>query len=416
MSSGKILLLVATIVVLLGIGAGWYYFSHKANETTAAQQPGKKILFYRDPMDPSMVSDKPGKSPMGMEMVPVYEGEQGGGVSIDPTVVQNIGVRYERARRRMLTKTIRTSGKIDYDERRMYAVSPKISGWVEKLYVNYTGKTVRKGEPLLDYYSPDLLSAQGEYLIAWKNRRDSAEGGTTTLLARTRQKLQLWDISDAQIHHLETTQVPEKTMSLLAPESGIVVEKNVIEGANVMAGTTIFRIADLSTVWVNADVFEYEAPAVKIGQRATVSLSYLPGKTYIGRVAYIYPYLNPETRTLRVRIELQNPHLEFKPEMYTTVELRSTLPINAVTVPEQAVIHSGERNVVVVSRGNNHFESRDVTLGMLADGYYQVLDGINEGDSVVVSSQFLIDSESNLKTALSQMKPGASAAQDSHSH
>lgn len=379
-------------------------------DSTRAED-GKRVLYWRDPMNPTMRSDKPGKSPMGMEMVPVYEGEAGGGIKIDPTTVQNIGVRYETAQRRALSKTIRTVGKVDYDEKRLYFVNTKISGWVEKLYVNYTGKFVKKGEPLLEIYSPELVSAEEEYIIAFAYK--DTDPDQAELFRRAHRKLMYWDIPHDQINRLEQTRQPEKTMALVAPETGVVVEKNVLEGGNIMAGTDLYKIADLSTVWVYADIYEYEVPFVKVGQEANVTLAYTPGEVFTGKVSYIFPYLNSETRTIRVRIEIPNPLGALKPEMFATVELQSPLAVEAVAVPEQAVIHSGERNVVVVALGDGRFESRNVSLGVLAGGYYQVLDGINEGESIVVSSQFLIDSESNLKAVLQGMSAGSGSTADS---
>lgn len=407
MNKNQLRILVGAVILVLVVVGIYFIFVSGKNESDSPAQAteGKRILYYRDPMDPTMRSDKPGKSPMGMDMVPVYEGEEGGGIKIDPTTVQNIGVRYETAQRRALSKTIRTVGKVDYDERKLYYVNAKISGWIDKLYVNYTGKFVRKGEPLLEIYSPELVSAEEEYIIALKYKNtDSSQ--SQELYSRAHRKLMYWDISHEQIQRLEVTRQPEKTMALVAPATGVVVEKNVLQGGNIMAGTNLYKIADLSTVWVNAEVYEYEVPFVKVGQRATVTLAYIPGKAITGRVSYIYPYLNPDTRTVRVRVEIPNPNLLLKPEMFATVELQSPVAISAVAIPEQAVIHSGERNVVVLSRGDGRFESRDVKLGILAGGYYQVLDGVQEGEKIVVSSQFLLDSESNLKAVLLTMSPG----------
>ncbi len=405
------------LLILVVVGGYFIFFASKETSSTATQTTqGKRILYYRDPMDPTMRSDKPGKSPMGMDMVPVYEGEADGGIKIDPTTVQNTGVRYETAQRRALSKTIRTVGKVDYDEKKLYYVNTKISGWVDKLYVNYTGKFVRKGEPLLEIYSPELVSAEEEYIIALKYKNvEPRQSGQAELYNRAHRKLMFWDISHEQIDRLEATGKIEKTMALVAPATGVIVEKNVLQGGNIMAGTNLFKIADLSTVWVNAEVYEYEVPFIKVGQRATVTLAYIPGKVITGRVSYIYPYLNPDTRTVRVRVEIPNPNLLLKPEMFATVELQSPVTINAVAVPEQAVIHSGERNVVVVSRGDGRFESRDVKLGVLAGGYYQVLDGVQDGEKIVVSSQFLLDSESNLKAVLQKMSPSAELPMDSAS-
>ncbi|MBI5473563.1 MAG: efflux RND transporter periplasmic adaptor subunit [Ignavibacteriae bacterium] len=418
MNKNQISILVGIVLlVLVVVGVYFIFFSTKepSSEGTSTAQ-GKRILYYRDPMDPTMRSDKPGKSPMGMDMVPVYEGEEGGGIKIDPTTVQNIGVRYETAQRRNLSKTIRTVGKVDYDERKLFYVNTKISGWIDKLYADYTGKFVRKGDRLLEIYSPELVSAEEEYIIALKYKNaDSTQTGEQELYRRAHRKLMYWDISHEQIQRLEATRQPEKTMALVAPATGVIVEKNVLQGGNIMAGTNLYKIADLSTVWVNAEVYEYEVPFIKVGQRAAVTLAYIPGKVIAGRVSYIYPYLNPDTRTVRVRVEIPNPNFALKPEMFATVELQSPVTITAVAVPEQAVIHSGERNVVVLSRGDGRFESRDVKLGVLADGYYQVVDGVQEGEKIVVSSQFLLDSESNLKSALQTMSPNGELPMDSAS-
>lgn len=409
------ILVGAVMLVFVVIGVYFIFFSGKNESDSPAQATqGRRILYYRDPMDPAMRSDKPGKSPMGMDMVPVYEGEEGGGIKIDPTTVQNTGVRYETAQRRALSKTIRTAGKVDYDERKLYYLNTKISGWVDKLFVNYTGKFVRKGEPLLEIYSPELVSAGEEYIIALKYKGDDSTQ-SQELYSRAHQKLMYWDIPHEQIQRLEATRQPEKTMALVAPETGIIIEKNVLQGGNIMAGTNLFKIADLSTVWVHAEVYEYEVPFIKVGQRATITLAYIQGKVFTGRVSYIYPYLNPDTRTVRVRIEIPNPNLLLKPEMFTTVELQSPVTVHVVAIPEQAVIHSGERNVVVVSRGDGRFESRDVKLGVLASGYYQVLDGVQDGEKIVVSSQFLLDSESNLKTVLQKMSHSGDMPMDSAS-
>ena len=417
MNKNQIRILAGIVVLLLVVVGVYFIFSSSdstSGETSTAQ--GKRILYYRDPMDPTMRSDKPGKSPMGMDMVPVYEGEEGGGIKIDPTTIQNIGVRYETAQRRKLSKTIRTVGKVDYDERKLFYVNTKISGWIDKLFVDYTGKFVRKGEPLLEIYSPELVSAEEEYIIALKYKNaDSTLSGEQELYRRAHRKLMYWDISHSQIQRLEETRQPEKTMALVAPATGVIVEKNVLQGGNIMAGTNLYKIADLSTVWVNAEVYEYEVPFIKVGQRAAVTLAYIPGKVITGRVSYIYPYLNPDTRTVRVRVEIPNPNFTLKPEMFATVELQSPVTVTAVAVPEQAVIHSGERNVVVLSRGDGRFESRDVKLGVLAGGYYQVLDGVQEGEKIVVSSQFLLDSESNLKAVFQTMSPSSELPTDSAS-
>lgn len=373
----------------------------------------KKIAYYKDPMHPWFTSDKPGKAPdCGMEMVPVYEGESDAkGIKIDPVTVQNIGVKVEDVKIRKLKKLIRTVGKVQTDETKVYSINSKIMGWVEKLHVDYTGKPVRKGEPLLELYSPELVSTQEEYLQAIRYQKqlaqssiDDARKGAENLVQSAERRLQYWDISEAEIKTLEERGTPNKTMTFYSPVDGIVIEKMVFKGQNVMAGMELYKIADLSTVWVIADIYQYELPWVKVGQKVDIELSYSSGKKFRGTVTYIYPMLSMETRTAKVRVEVRNtPALEFKPEMFATVQIASPIVVNAVAVPDQAIIRSGERNIAVIALGGGYFDPREVKLGVTADGYVQILDGVKEGEKIVVSSQFLIDSESNLKAAVSKM-------------
>lgn len=372
----------------------------------------KKIAYYQDPMHPWYTSDKPGKAPdCGMDLVPVYEGEENvEGIKIDPTVVQNIGVKTEIVSKRKLTKEIRTVGKIDYDETRLYSINTKFMGWVEKLYVNYTGKYVSKGEKLMDIYSPDLVSTQEEYLQAvnyrksLENSSDEVKKGADDLVQSAKRRLVYWDISEKEITDLGHRGTPKKTITIYSPVSGIITDKMIVEGQNIMSGMDLFKIADLSNVWVIADVYQYELPWIKLGQTVDIDLSYLPGKSYKGKVTYIYPYLGMETKTIKVRTEVKNTsNYEFKPGMFATVIIKSPISVESVAVPEQAIIHSGERDIAVISLGNGYFDPREVKLGVTADGYVQVLEGIREGEQIVTSSQFLIDSESNLKAAINQM-------------
>lgn len=377
------------------------------------QSGEKKIAYYKDPMHPWYTSDKPGKAPdCGMDLVPVYEGESDArGIKIDPATVQNIGVKVEEVVKRKLNKVIRTVGKIDYDERRVFSVNTKVMGWVEKLYVDYTGKHVRKGEPLMELYSPELVTTQEEYLQALNYRKklqqsnlEEAKKGATELLESARRRLLYWDIPEREIRALEQRGTPRKTMTIYSPADGIVTEKMVHEGHNVMPGMEMYKIADLSSVWVLADIYQYELQWVKVGQSVDIELSYLPGKPLRGTVTYIYPYLNEETKTAKVRISVRNTStVDLKPDMFATVKIASPISIDAVVVPDQAIIRSGERNIAVIALGGGYFEPRDVKLGAMSEGLVQVLDGIREGEKIVVSSQFLIDSESNLKAAISQM-------------
>lgn len=373
----------------------------------------KKIVYYKDPMHPWYTSDKPGKAPdCGMDLVPVYEGESDvKGIKIDPVTVQNIGVKVEEVVRKKLNKVIRTNGKVDFDERKVYSVNTKVMGWVEKLYVDYTGKSVKKGEPLMEFYSPELVTTQEEYLQALAYQKkleqsdlDEAKKGATELLESARRRLRYWDIPENEIRALEVRGTPKKTMTIYSPANGIVTEKMVHEGHNVMPGMEMYKIADLSTVWVLADIYQYELPWVKLGQSVDIELSYLPGKPFKGTITYIYPYMSEETKTAKVRIEVHNSaSVELKPEMFATVKIVSPLTVEAVVVPDQAIIRSGERNIAVIALGGGYFDPREVKLGVQSEGYVEVLDGIKAGEKIVVSSQFLIDSESNLKAAISQM-------------
>ncbi len=384
--------------------------------TPSIDKKDRKILYYKDPMHPWLTSPKPGKAPdCGMDMVPVYEGEEGSQsastIKIDPTMVQNIGVKTEVVQKRKLSKVIRTVGKVEVDETRLYAVNTKIMGWVEKLYVNVTGQPVKKGQPLLELYSPDLIATQEEYLLAVRYQKavsgsevKEAVAGSSTLIESARRRLELWDISDAQIAELEKTGKPRRTLTFYSPADGIIMEKMVVQGASVMPGMDLFRIADLSKVWVMADVYEYELPWIKVGEPAEMELAYVPGKSFIGKVSYIYPMLSMESRTAKVRVEFSNPRgeLQLRPEMFATVRMKSEVSGETIAVPEQAIIRSGERLVAIVAQDGGSFDVREVKGGMVAEGYMQILDGLQEGEQLVVSSQFLIDSESNLRAAVAQ--------------
>ena len=382
----------------------------------SASDGERAIAYWRAPMDPSFTSHEPGKSPMGMDLVPVYEDElqAEGTVTIDPATVQNIGVRTAPVERRTLHRTVRTVGRVDYDETRMADVNTKIAGWVEKLFVDYTGQMVEKGEPLLQIYSPELVAAQEEYLTAvdYSERLRAGAGGEAAagardLLSAALQRLRYWDISDRQIEELRQTGEVRRTMTVDSPQQGTVVHKAVYDGQHIGPGQHLYRIAELSRVWVYADIYEYELPWVREGQEAEVELSYLPGKSFTGKVTYVYPFLEAETRTVKVRMSFANPELELKPEMYANVTIQSPLPADSVlAVPVQAVIHSGPRRLAVVSLGEGRFQPREIRVGAEAEGLYEVLEGLREGERIVTSAQFLIDSESNLKAAVSSLGEG----------
>jgi Cu(I)/Ag(I) efflux system membrane fusion protein len=390
----------------------------EAAEPQAGSGPcpgGAEALYWKAPMDPTYVRDKPGKSPMGMDLVPVCPGEgdapSEGGVTIDPALVQSMGVRTAPVERRDLTRRVRAVGRVDYDERLVEHVHTKIQGWIEKLYVEYEGEMVKLGQPLLDIYSPELVSTQEELLIAARYRKSiggspfaDVKRGGEELFRATRRRLELWDIPDREIDQLLERGVVRKTLTLYAPAGGVVTHLLVRNGMEVGPNENLYTIADLSRVWVYADVYEYELPWIAEGQRATVELSYLPGVTLEGKVAYVYPYLDPKTRTARVRLEFDNPDLVLKPEMFANVRIEAETHEGVLVVPEEAVIRSGRRSLVVVALGKGRFEPREVTLGLdSGEGWLEVREGLREGEQAVTSGQFLIDSESNLQEAVQKL-------------
>jgi membrane fusion protein, copper/silver efflux system len=325
-------------------------------------------------------------------------------ITLSQDKVQLIGVRTAPAVSRSLAKQIRTVGKVDVDETRLAYVNTKISGWVTKLYVDYTGKQVVKGEPLLLIYSPDLVSAQEEYLLALRTRSSMAmppelkevEASQDTLLESSRRRLLLWDITPGQIEELEKTGKPRTEMTILAPIDGIVLEKMVIDGAYITSGMNLYKIADLSRVWILADVYEYEVPLVRQGQQARIDLPYLAGRRLTATVSFVHPTLDPVTRTVRVRLEVENPGLMIKPEMFVNVEIAVSAGMR-LSIPIEAVIDSGTRKIVYVEKKPGVYEMREVTLGSRGEQYVEVLRGIRKNERVVTSGNFLIDSESQLR-------------------
>ncbi|HEX5681944.1 MAG TPA: efflux RND transporter periplasmic adaptor subunit [Desulfobacterales bacterium] len=329
-----------------------------------------------------------------------------GTVQISPERQQLIGVRIGTVEKRLLQKVIRTNGRVEFDEKRLATISPKIGGWIEELYVDFTGAPVKKGAPLLTLYSPELVSTQEEYLAALRARQELAASpypevaaSGNALVESARRRLRLWDISEEQIRELEQTGQVRKSLTLYSPYGGIVLEKMAFKGMRVEPGMALYKLADLSVVWLIADIYEYELPLIRLGQQASINLSYLPGEAFTGKAVFIYPYLDAQTRTARVRFEFANPRGTLKPEMYAGVEITIRLG-DKVTVPEGAIIDTGIRKVAIVEKGAGYFEPRDVKLGTKAGDHYEVLDGLKVGERVVISANFLIDSESKLKEAV----------------
>ncbi len=425
-------LLILGIPVLLLAGAGVFWLGRisaatgrqaaASAETTesggapkATAPAERKILYWRAPMNPNYISHKPGKSPMGMDLIPVYADEgaksDSSAISIDPVTMQDMGVRTGIVKRGPLERVVRTVATIDYNETTLADVTTKFSGWIEKLYVNATGELVMRGQPLFQIYSPELYSAEVEYLLAVSSGTNHDDSATAGLRASALTKLKFFDISDKQIAELARNGKPRKTLEILAPQDGFVIQKNVVEGQMVTAGAVIYRLADEGLVWVQADIYEQDLPYIKLGQEADVTLSYLPDRKFRGRVTYIYPYLNEKTRTVKVRMEFHNPGYFLKPGMFASVDIHSKLARSAVLVPDSAVLRSGDKNTVFVALDGGRFDPRTVVLGPRGeDDMYQVLSGLQPGERVVTSGQFLLDSESQTREAIAKMlEPGKTA-------
>lgn len=387
----------------------------KEGEGGGGASKERKVLYWRAPMDPNYISDKPGKSPMGMDLVPVYADEQESAsahaIRIDPVTVQNMGIRTTTVKRGPLVKTIRTLGRVDYDEQLVTFVDTKFSGWIEKLDVDETGQHVDKGQVLFAVYSPELYAAQQEYLSAVQNlpRLEASEFApareeAAKLVEAAVTKLKYYDVSDEQIETLRDTGKIEKRLAIHSPATGIVTEKMALEGMYVKPGMRLYTIADLTRVWVYVDVYEYQLPWIRVGQDATMTLPYIPGQRFAGQVVYIYPFLEKQTRVIKVRLEFENPALQLKPGMYANVKLESQLQRGALLIPRESYIDSGTRQVAFVDRGNGKFMPRDIQVGVHAEnGMVEVLDGLDEGEVVVTSGQFMLDAESKLKEAVAKM-------------
>jgi len=419
----KQMVLIAIILVILGM-AGGYWLANRGphgNESASAPLEQKKqqrtILFYRSAMNPSVTSSMPKKDAMGMDYVPVYAAADNetastppGLVTIDPVTVQDIGVRTAIAKRSTISHTIRAVGRVDFDEERLARLHPKTEGWIEKLRIDKTGEWVKKGTDLLSIYSPQLVSSQQEYLLALNNLKalerspfKDIRQGAVELVKSSRERLKLLDAPEHQIRELEKSRSIKKSLHIHTPVTGTVMKIGVREGQYVTPATELYLIADLSRVWVYADIYEYELPWVRVGDRADMRLAAIPGSTYHGRVNYIYPYAEAKTRTIQVRLAFDNPLLLLKPELFADVTIYARRQVDAIVIPAAAVVRSGTRDQVFVVRAPGKFEPRPVILGLASSGEVQVLEGIQVGDEVVTSAQFLIDSESNLREATAKM-------------
>jgi RND family efflux transporter MFP subunit len=394
--------------------------SHAGHETPPSGE--RKILFYRNPMNPSVTSPVPMKDEMGMEFVPVYadEAEEGTATGVEgyatvrlsDDAVRLAGVQTAPAVRERIARTVRTVGLVAPDERRVHRVHTKIAGWVEKLFVNFTGQAVREGQPVLSVYSQELLSSQEEYLRALEAASRTARSDTTVfrfpaddLLEAARRRLELFDVPEAFIEELETSGKPQKAVTLLAPASGFVTTKEVFAGQQIEPGMELYAITDLSIVWIEAQVYEYEAPFVHVGQEALLTLPFDPRVRLTGRVSYVYPYLDIESRTLRVRFEFPNPDETLKLGMYANVDLEIDAG-EGILIPDSGVMDTGLRQIVFVEKSAGVFEPRAVELGIRSSGQAQILSGVTEGEMVVMRANFLLDSESRFRAGISKAAGG----------
>lgn len=384
----------------------------------SASSDERKVLYWYDPMHPAYKADKPGIAPdCGMQLVPKYADEDAGTksmavgtVKIAPDKQQLIGVRTATVQREPLVRSVHTTGQITADETKIQHVHVKVSGYIDKVYVDYIGQLVKKGQPLFTVYSPDLVATEEEYLIAKRGEKNLSTSefkevsqGGQALLHSARQRLKLWDISDEQIKKLDESGEVNRTLTFYSPASGFVTERKAFPQTAITPDMDLYQITDLSRIWVNADVYEYEVPFVKVGQTLEMQLSYYAGKTYTGKVTYIYPTVDPVTRTVKVRIEFANPKFELKPQMFANVDLKINYGTQIV-VPQEAVMDSGDKQYVFLVHDGGVFEPRSIQMGSKLDGKVVVLSGLKPGDTIVTSGNFLVDSESRLKSAMGEMQ------------
>ncbi|MXX54499.1 MAG: efflux RND transporter periplasmic adaptor subunit [Gemmatimonadetes bacterium] len=409
--------------------------SGMGEDSRAEQGAGeRRILYWRAPMDPAYTSDQPGKSPMGMDLVPVYEDEvgadvgvgggqvagQGAGIRVSQAFLQNFAVRTAEVRRGALPVSIRTVGILAHNEERVVSVQTKYEGWIEQASVNNVGETVARGDVLFEIYSPQLVTTQREFLGAMDYVRRLREGGAyaeaveraESLVDAARERLLYWDMTPEQIDALAGSQTVARTVPVFSPATGFIVEKlsDSMEGMKLDPGMTVLKIADHSTLWAETEFYEDDLRHVHQGQAVTVEADAFPGEEWSGRILFFRPAVNPQTRTLTAFVEVANPDLLLRPMMYVNVTVRTSGALDAVMVPTEAILHSGARAVVIVARGGGVFEPREVVLGTESEEMQEVASGLAENESIVVSSQFLIDSDANLRSAISQLMSSAEDA------
>ncbi len=415
------------VALTVGAAGGWWLARSGGEEpspTASADGGEREILYYRNPMNPAITSPVPAKDEMGMDYIPVYADEENGAdepagtVKIDPVIVQNIGVRVAKVERRDLAHTLTALGKVDLDERHLARLHPKTSGWIERLRIDETGTQVERDEILLSLYSPELVAAEREFLVALANWESLGENApqesrrtARALLDSARERLELLDVPPHQIKELERTRKIMRTLHIHSPFTGTVMHIGAREGQYVTPKDELYLIADLSRVWVYVDVYEDELPWVKVGDPAEMRVRAVPGRVFQGKVTFIYPMMNERSRTNRVRLEFDNREGLLKPGLFADVRLQAGAREGVLVIPTEAVVRSGEREQVFVVRAPGKFEPREVRLGVESEGWVEVLEGLSEGDEIVTSAQFLIDSESKLKEATAKMLEAMKAEQ-----
>lgn len=422
------LLLTAAIMLAIGLGGGYWLAQPHHDKTAATLAEAKQPLFYRNPMNPTVTSPVPAKDNMGMDYIPVYAdsrkeaahgavaengataGESAGTVKIDAVTVQNIGVRTTIAKQTVLSHQVRAVGRIAFDEEHIVRLHPKTEGWIETLRVDKTGQWVRQNQDLLSIYSPQLVSSQQEYVLALNNLKvlekspiEDIRRGAEELVKSSRERLRLLDVPEHQLHELTLSHAIKKGLHIHTPAAGIVINIGAREGQYVTPETQLYLIADLSTVWVYAEIYEHELPWVKEGDPVDMQLAGVPGRTFKGHLAFIYPYAEAKTRTIKVRLVFDNAELLLKPDMFAEVTIYAGKQVDAVVIPAEAVVRSGAKTQVFVVRAPGKFEPRPVTTGLASNGDVAIVDGLSAGEEIVTSAQFLIDSESRLHEATAKM-------------
>lgn len=418
-------LLVIALAALAAAALAWYgygrWYGSPAHGEHAEPAPGKKILYYHCPMHPEYKSDKPGSCPVcGMHLEPVYVGQKpeapAGGARISPEQQQRYGIVVGQPTLETVALTVRTLGVVQPDETRIVRVHPRVEGWIEEVHADFTGRHVRRGEPLVSVYSPELLASQQEYLLALRARNvlnassvPGQRGGGESLAQAARRRLELWDLPEGAIEEIAQTGQIRRTVPVLAPADGYVMARNAYPRQRITPETELYALADLSRVWVMADVFESDIGAIRLGQSAVVQLAYAASRSFAAKVQYIQPAVDPATRTLKVRLEVENPRMELKPDMYVNVEIRAGGG-RGLFVPSDAVLDTGLAKRVFVVHEDGHFEPREVETGREWNGKVEILRGLTAQDRIVTSGVFLVDSESRLRAA------GAGHSHDQPAH